>query len=197
MRIILQSWLPLIGLLGCLSVNAQETTGVQHIYDPGPLKPKDSRLRVKVGKRAPDFELPSVDGEPVRLSQFRGEKNVVISFVPAAFTPVCSAQWPGYNAAQALFERHDAILLGVTVDNLATLHAWTREMGDLWFPVLSDFWPHGAVAKRYGVLRGDGTSERALFVIDKEGIIRTTDVHDINVRPPLEDLAAALAALGD
>jgi peroxiredoxin (alkyl hydroperoxide reductase subunit C) len=150
---------------------------------------------VKVGERAPDLELPSVGGESVRLSQFRGEKNVVISFVPAAFTPVCSAQWPGYNAAQSLFEKHDAVLLGITVDNVATLHAWTREMGDLWFPVLSDFWPHGAVAKRYGVLRGDGTSERALFVIDKKGIIRMIDVHDINVRPPLEDLAAALVAL--
>ena len=193
----LHTWLSLMSVLCCLCVGAQETTGVQHIYDPGPLKPNDSRLKVKVGKRAPDFELPSVGGEPVRLSQFRGEKNIVISFVPAAFTPVCSAQWPGYNAAQTLFQRHDAILLGITVDNVATLHAWTREMGDLWFPVLSDFWPHGEVAKRYGVLRGDGTTERALFVIDKKGIIRMIDVHDINVRPPLEDLAAALAALGD
>ena len=63
---------------------------------------------------------------------------MVISFVPAAFTPVCSAQWPGYQAAEALFKRHDAILLGITVDNVATLHAWTQEMGDLWFSVLSE-----------------------------------------------------------
>jgi peroxiredoxin (alkyl hydroperoxide reductase subunit C) len=62
----------------------------------------------------------------------------------------------------------------------------------LWFPVLSDFWPHGAVAQKYGVLRSDGTSERALFVIDKKGIIRYIDVHDINKRPPLEGIIKAL-----
>ena len=68
-------------------------------------------------------------------------------------------------------------------------------MGKLWFPVLSDFWPHGAVAKKYGVLRSDGVSERALFVIDKKGAIRYFDVHDINKRPHLEDLVSALEKL--
>ena len=95
------------------------------------------------------------------MNQFREKKNVVISFVPAAWTPVCSDQWPGYNIAKDLFEENDAVLLGITVDNIPTLFAWTQEMGGLWFPVLSDFWPHGAVAKKYGVLRSDGTSERA------------------------------------
>ena len=68
-------------------------------------------------------------------------------------------------------------------------------MGTLWFPVLSDFWPHGAVAGRYGVLRSDGVSERALFIIDKKGIIRYIHVNDINKRPPLEDLMKSLAKL--
>jgi peroxiredoxin (alkyl hydroperoxide reductase subunit C) len=68
-------------------------------------------------------------------------------------------------------------------------------MGNLWFPVLSDFWPHGKVAASYGVLRSDGVSERALFVIDKKGIIRYIDVHDINKRPPLEDLVKELEKL--
>jgi peroxiredoxin len=68
-------------------------------------------------------------------------------------------------------------------------------MGRLWFPVLSDFWPHGAVAKKFGVLRSNGVSERALFAIDKKGIIPYIDVHDINKRPPLEDLANALEKL--
>jgi peroxiredoxin (alkyl hydroperoxide reductase subunit C) len=68
-------------------------------------------------------------------------------------------------------------------------------MGNLWFRVLSDFWPHGAVAKKYGILRSDGVSERALFVIDKKGIIRYIDVHDINQRPLLEDLVNALEKL--
>jgi peroxiredoxin len=166
------------------------------IYNPGVLKPIDSTLKVKKGQTAPDFTLPSIFGEKVRLSQYRGKKNVVISFVPAAFTPVCSDQWPGYNMARGLFEQHDAILLGITVDNIPTLFAWTRQMGsELWFPVLSDFWPHGAVASKYGLLRSDGVSERALIFIDKKGIIRDILVSDINKRPDLESCAVALDKL--
>lgn len=168
----------------------------ENIYEVGALKPVDSKLNVKVGDRAPDLVLPSVSGEKVSLSQYRGSKNVVLSFVPAAWTPVCSDQWPGYNIMKDFFEKNDAILLGITVDNIPTLFAWTNQMGKLWFPVLSDFWPHGGVAKKYGVLRAAGVSERALFVIDKKGIIRYIDVHDINKRPPLEDLVGALEKLG-
>ena len=166
-----------------------------NIYDTGHLKPIDSELKVKIGDKAPDFTLPSVAGEKVTLSQYRGKKNVVISFVPAAWTPVCSDQWPGYNIVKSLFDENDAVLIGITVDNIPTLHAWTRQMGDLWFPVLSDFWPHGEVAARYGVLRTDGTSERALFIIDKSGVIRSILVSDINQRPKLEWCATGLEKL--
>ena len=163
------------------------------IYDPGVLKPIDSTLKVKVGQPAPDFALPAVAGGKVGLKDYRGKKNVVISFVPAAFTPVCSDQWPGYNMARGLFEANDAVLLGITVDNIPTLHAWTLQMGAaLWFPVLSDFWPHGAVAKKYGVLRTDGTSERALFFVDKRGVLREIIVSDINRRPDLELIVRAM-----
>jgi peroxiredoxin len=165
------------------------------IYNPGHLKPIDSTLKVKVGQKAPDFTLPAVAGGKVSLSQYRGKKNVVISFVPAAFTPVCSDQWPGYNMARNLFEDHDAVLLGISVDNIPTLYAWTHQMGNLWFPVLSDFWPHGAVAKKLGVLRSDGVSERALFFIDKKGVLRDILVSDINKRPDLEYIAKALDKL--
>jgi len=177
------------------SAYARSDAFKENIYDPGPLKPRDSELKVRVGERAPDFSLPAVSNGKVSLSQFRGKKNVVISFVPAAWTPVCSDQWPGYNIVKEIFDRHDAVLIGITVDNIPTLYAWTRQMGDLWFPVLSDFWPHGAVADQYGVLRSDGVSERALFVIDKEGIIRFIDVHDINQRPPLDTLVKELGRL--
>ena len=166
-----------------------------NIYNPGVLKATDSALKVKVGGKAPDFALKAVSGERVSLRQFRGKKNVVISFVPAAWTPVCSDQWPGYNIVKEMFDANDAILLGITVDNIPTLFSWTNQMGKLWFPVLSDFWPHGAVAKKYGVLRSDGVAERALFVIDKKGIIRYIDVHDINQRPPLEVLIGELEKL--
>jgi peroxiredoxin len=167
----------------------------ENIYQVGTLKPIDSVLKVKVGDHAPNFTLPSISGEKVSLSQFRGKKNVVLSFVPAAWTPVCSDQWPGYNIVKDIFNQYDAVLLGITVDNIPTLFAWTNQMGKLWFPVLSDFWPHGAAAKRYGILRSNGVSERALFVIDKKGIIRYIDIHDINKRPPLEELMGALDKL--
>jgi peroxiredoxin (alkyl hydroperoxide reductase subunit C) len=178
------------------SVSSGAQTLKDNLYHPGVLKPVDSTLKVKKGQAAPDFTLPSISGEKVRLSQYRGKKNVVISFVPAAFTPVCSDQWPGYNMARGLFEQHDAILLGITVDSVPALYAWTRQMGsELWFPVLSDFWPHGAVASKYGLLRSDGVSERALIFIDKKGIIRDILVTDINKRPDLESCAIALDKL--
>ena len=167
-----------------------------NIYDPGQLKPTDSTLKVKVGDTAPGFTLPAVSGGKISLSQYRGNKNVVLSFVPAAWTPVCSDQWPGYNIAKNFFDENDAVLLGITVDNIPTLYSWTKQMGKLWFPVLSDFWPHGAVAKKYGVLRSSGVTERAIFVIDKRGIIRYIDVHDINLRPRLEVLVKELQKLG-
>lgn len=166
-----------------------------NIYNPGELKPVDSVLKVKVGQKAPDFTLKAVSGKTVSLHDFRGRKNVVISFVPAAWTPVCSDQWPGYNIISDIFENNDAVLMGITADNIPTLFSWTNQMGKLWFDVLSDFWPHGAVAAKFGVLRSDGVAERALFVIDKKGFIRYIDVHNINQRPPLEDLVRELEKL--
>ena len=195
----------LMHVLGCVAMllaaispgpgAAQEQTLQTMIYDPGQLKPVDSVLKVKVGDPAPPLSLPSLTGETISLAQYRGTHNVVISFVPAAWTPVCSDQWPGYNIVRDVFVQHDAILLGITVDNLPTLHAWTRQMGELWFPVLSDFWPHGEAAGRFGVLRTDGTTERALFIIDKAGIIRFITVSDINRRPNLKDIVGALQAI--
>ena len=192
-----------LGLIGAVLLAVPAITVAQtlseaykdNIYNPGSLKPVDSALKVKVGGKAPDFRLKAVSGETVSLGQFRGKKNAVISFVPAAWTPVCSDQWPGYNIVKEMFDANDAILLGITVDNIPTLFSWTNQMGKLWFPVLSDFWPHGAVAKKYGILRSDGVTERALFVIDKKGIIRYIDVHDINQRPSLEVLIGELEKL--
>jgi peroxiredoxin (alkyl hydroperoxide reductase subunit C) len=172
---------------------ASETNVI--VFNPGPLKPVDSHLKMKVGDRAPDFKLPCVKGGEVSLKQFRGKKNVVISFAPAAFTPICSAQWPGYDLVRDVFAKHDAVLLGISTDNIPSLYAWNQEMGGISFDILSDFYPHGQVASSFGVLRTDGMAERALFIIDKQGIIRYADVHDINQRPPLEDLVAALDKL--
>ena len=176
-------------------VFAQSGVFSGNVYDMGRLKPIDSELKVKTGELAPDFTLPSVSGKKISLSQYRGKKNVVLSFVPAAFTPVCSAQWPGYDIVKDAFEEGDAILLGITVDNIPTLHAWTRQMGGVWFEVLSDFWPHGEVAEKYGVLRSDGLAERALFFIDKEGILRAILEMDITQTPDFAACAAELEKL--
>jgi len=180
-------WLLLPG-----SVLGASTAFKGDIFDPGHLKPRDSQLKVHPGDQAPDFELTAIDGSRVKLRDFRGHKNVVISFIPAAWTPVCSDQWPGYNLAKSIFDTHQAILLGISVDNRATLFSWTRQMGNLWFPVLSDFWPHGAVADKFGVLRSDGVAERALIFIDMKGVITYIHVSDINKRPPLELIAEQL-----
>jgi len=166
-----------------------------NIYQTGILKPLDSVLKVKVGDQAPDFSLRSVSGGIISLKDYRGKKNVVLSFVPAAWTPVCSDQWPGYNIVKDLFDQNDAVLLGISVDNIPTLYSWTNQMGKLWFPVLSDFYPHGETASRFGILRSDGTSERALFIIDKQGIIRYIYLQDINKRPPLDFLVQELKKL--
>ena len=185
MRRILKLSMVLVAVLMYLSspISGLSEELKKSIYDPGKLKPIDSVLKVKVGEIAPDFVLPSVSGEKIALHQFHGKKNVVISFVPAAWTPVCSEQWPGYNIVKDVFSETDAVLLGITVDNIPTLHAWTNQIGDVWFDVLSDFWPHGEVAKTYGVLRSDGVTERALFIVDKEGLLRFIQVTDINKKP--------------
>ena len=165
------------------------------IYDMGTLKPVDSSLKVSVGDPAPDFSLPTIDGGSVSLKDFLGKKNLVLSFIPAAWTPVCSGQWPGYNIVQDMFEATNTHLVGVSVDNVPTLHAWVQEMGGLWFPVASDFHPHGELAGKLGILRSSGEAERALFLIDTQGIIRYIDVHDINTRPDLGPLIKAMRQL--
>ena len=119
----------LVALIACATAFALSEQYQGMIYQPGQLKPIDSLSTLKVGDKAPDFTLPSLSGEPVSLSVFAGKKNVVISFVPAAWTPVCSDQWPGYNLLRAMFEARNAVMLGITVDNIPTLFAWTTEMG--------------------------------------------------------------------
>lgn len=181
--------LAVLALIGPVSAHAVDLKDM--ILDPGPLKPVDSVIKVRAGQPAPDFTLPGIimgqgGKRSVHLSDYRGRKNVMLSFVPAAFTPVCSDQWPGYNLAKDLFDEYDTVVLGISVDNLPSLYAWVHEMRGLWFPVLSDFNPHGAVAKTYGVQRTDGTAERAIIIIDKKGVVRFAQSFNINIRPDLE-----------
>jgi glutaredoxin len=97
-----------------------------------------------------------------------------------------------YQVDQAWFEGLDAQVLGISVDHIPCLQAWAESLGGINYPLLSDFWPHGAVAERYGVLRHEGHSERALFIVDKQGIIRYIDIHDIDLQPDNQVLLAEL-----
>ncbi len=103
---------------------------------------------------------------------------------------------PAYNADLSRFESYDAQVLGISIDTVPTNSAWARSLGGLNYPLLSDFWPHGEVADKFGVFRQEGGhSERALFVIDKEGKVAYIDVHDIAKQPDNEDLFEVLRQL--
>jgi peroxiredoxin len=102
---------------------------------------------------------------------------------------------PAYNADLATFEGYDAQVVGISIDSVHTNKAWEKSLGTLNYPLLSDFWPHGEVAQKYGVLRQQGQAERALFIVDKEGKIAYIDVHDISLQPDNEDLFEELRKL--
>ncbi|HXW07694.1 MAG TPA: peroxiredoxin [Vicinamibacterales bacterium] len=152
-------------------------------------------MALKAGDQAPDFELRSHRGGSVRLSDFRGRRKVVVAFHPLAFTPVCAAQMCAYEADLARLNDADTVVLGVSVDAQPAKAAWAQTLGSISFDLLSDFHPHGAVARQYGVYREqDGLSERALFLVDKSGRIAWTRTYDIPQQPANEELFAAIAA---
>lgn len=148
-------------------------------------------MTIQLGALAPDFTLPSQLGKKITLSDLRG-KNVVLAFYPLAWTPVCSLQIPLYEAEMDKFVALDTQILSISVDSADCLRAWAESLGGIHYPMLSDFWPHGAVAQLYGVLQPDGRSERALFIIDKLGIVRYIDIHDIKDQPSNELLRKAI-----
>jgi peroxiredoxin len=148
------------------------------------------------GDEAPDFELRSHRGGTVKLSDFRGRKNVVVAFHPLAFTPVCANQMCAYQDDGPRFERADAVVLGLSIDPQPAKTAWATSLGTIAFDLLSDFHPHGEVAQKFGVFRPkEGFSERAVFVVDKNGRIAWSKVYDIPQQPDNEELFNALEKL--
>ena len=135
------------------------------------------------GVPAPDFKLKNFDGKEIALADFKGKKNVLLAFFPLAFTPVCSCQIPSYRDDLAKFEAADCQVLAIGISHVPAHKAWVESLGGMSVPVLSDFYPHGEVAKRYGVLREEGFPERALFLIDKQGIIRYSSVGELRRQP--------------
>lgn len=150
-------------------------------------------MALGVGQIAPDFELDSHLEKKVRLSDYRGKKNIVMAFFPLAWTPVWTNQIPSYEEELPRFDGVETQVLGISVDSIPCLQAWAENLGKISYPLLSDFYPHGELAQTYGVFRADGTSERAIFIIDKQGIIRYVDVHDIDDLPDNEVLFRELA----
>ncbi len=150
---------------------------------------------INVGDIAPDFTLKTDKRDEWHLADFRGKKNVVLAFVPYAFSSVCSTQLPSYEAELARFKDFNTEVVSVSMDSAYALNAWSKSMGTS-FPLLSDFYPQGKVVDLYGVRNRGGFPERALFVIDKEGVIRYIEVLDNpGDMPNNEDLFEALQKL--
>jgi peroxiredoxin len=144
-----------------------------------------------VGTKAPDFTLPSTPDQKVSLSEFKG-RNVILVFYPADWSPVCGDQLALYNEMLEQFEELGASLAAISVDGIWSHVAFCKDR-KFHFPLLSDFEPKGEVARRYDVYRPqDGTSERALFVIDGEGVIRYSYVSPVGVNPGAAGILKAL-----
>jgi peroxiredoxin len=149
---------------------------------------------LRLGAIAPDFTLKTTPDQSVTLSEFRG-RPVILAFYPADWSTVCSDQMALYNQVLPEFRRLGAQLIGISVDG-AWCHAAFSGDRKLHFPLVADFEPKGAVARAYGVYReADGTSERALFVIDGRGVIRWSYVSPIGVNPGADGILAALESL--
>ena len=146
------------------------------------------------GGKAPDFTLPVTADQKLSLGELRGQP-VVLAFYPADWSPVCGDQMAFYNEILPEFQKHKAELMGISVDGV-WCHVAFAEARHLHFPLLADFEPKGAVAKKYGVYReNDGICERALFVIDKNGTIAWSYCSPIAVNPGADGILQALESL--
>ena len=152
-------------------------------------------MAVDVGDQAPDFELKDQHGTPVRLSGFRGEKNVVLVFYPLAFSGVCSGELCAMRDDFPEVSGGDVELLTVSVDSTHSHRVWA-DAEDFNFALLSDFWPHGDVARSYGVFdENRGIATRGTFIIDKSGVVRWKVMNLIPQAREIADYQKALAAL--
>jgi peroxiredoxin len=147
------------------------------------------------GTDAPDFELPATPDQTLSLAEFRG-RPLILAFYPEDWSPVCSDQMGLYQAVLPEFQSHDAELVGISVDGIWCHLAFAKDR-NLHFPLLADFEPKGEVARAYQVYRAsDGTSERALYVIDADGIVRWSYVSPVGLNPGADGILRAVENLG-
>lgn len=152
-------------------------------------------MAIEVGTKAPEFELRNQHGETVRLADFKGRKNVVLLFYPFAFTGVCTGELCALRDELPRFVNDDVQLLAVSCDSPFSLRVFADQEG-LDYPLLSDFWPHGSVAREYGVFNEEkGCAVRGTFIIDKEGVVRWTVINAIPDARDLNEYAKALESL--
>jgi peroxiredoxin len=150
---------------------------------------------VDVGQEAPDFELMDQDRQPVRLSSFRGHKNVVVVFYPLAFTGVCQGELCAIRDSIADFSGEEVQTLAISVDSGPVHKKWAEEQGYT-FPLLADFWPHGEVARAYGVFEeAFGLALRGTFIVDKQGRVAYKVVNAIPDARDAEQYRTVLASL--
>ncbi|SEC17868.1 Peroxiredoxin [Amycolatopsis tolypomycina] len=134
-------------------------------------------MTVEVGSEAPDFTLNDYNKQPVQLSSFRGDKPVLLVFYPFAFSGICTGELCQLRDEFADYDNRGVQVLGVSVDTPFSLKAWAEKEG-YQFPLLSDFWPHGEVARAYGVFNEDaGLAVRGTFLIDTDGVVRFAEVN--------------------
>jgi peroxiredoxin len=157
---------------------------------------EDQATPLPAGTKAPDFELRSTPDQTVSLADFRGQP-VILAFYPEDWSPVCSDQMTLYQELLPEFHRFNAELLGISVDGIWSHLAFARDR-NLHFPLLADFEPKGEVARAYQVYRHrDGTSERALYVIDGEGVVQWSYISPVGVNPGADGILRALESLGE
>jgi peroxiredoxin len=151
--------------------------------------------RPAVGSDAPDFTLPDQHGAPTTLSSLAGDRAVLVVFYPFAFSGICTGELTGLRDDLDAFQNEKVQLLAVSCDPVYSLRAWADDQ-KFGFPLLSDFWPHGAVASSYGVFdAGPGRADRGTFLVDQAGVVRWSVVTEPGQARDLDAYRAAIAAL--
>ena len=150
---------------------------------------------LSVGDTAPDFVLRNQHGQEIAFADLRAAKNTLLVFVPFAFSGICTGELSEIRDSLGDFQGEDIQVLAISCDPMFALRAWADAEG-YFFPLLSDFWPHGDVARRFGVFNAEkGFAQRGTFLLDREGIVRWTEVNPTGLARDFSDYRTALADL--